>query len=242
MIIRAILSGLMMVTLSVATTQLPILMYHHIRTPEPTDSALFRDLSCPFDLFSSHLDYLQQAGFNTVTFKEIENALAQRKPLGAHVVLLSFDDGGQDQWQAFQELARRGMKGVFFVTSGYVGSPRHLSPDQLRAMVEAGMEVGSHPVHHLDLTTLAPQAMQAELLRSKQELESIIGQTIIRVAYTAGRNNESVRKMSESVGYRYGRTTLPGIAVIASRNMSLPMIRIHNVTNVRELTKSLPRE
>jgi len=49
-------------------------------------------------------------------------------------------------------LRKYGDTASFYVSAGFIGDGAHANWAQLRAMRAAGMEIGCHGTHHLDLT------------------------------------------------------------------------------------------
>jgi hypothetical protein len=61
------------------------------------------------------------------TGNSVETQLASGEPLQKFSVALTFDDGTADHLQVGEELAKRGMRGIFFVSPGMVGTPGRFS-------------------------------------------------------------------------------------------------------------------
>ena len=69
-------------------------------------------------------------------------------------VAITFDDGNEsDALIALPELAKRNLKAIFFVVAGRIGLPHYLDRVALRDLMSAGMEIGSHGMHHCDWPT-----------------------------------------------------------------------------------------
>ena len=78
--------------------RVPILMYHYISDP-PADADIYRkDLSLPPSRFESHLKYLKDNGYQTITLDELLDFLTTGKPLPEKPVILTFDDGYADNY------------------------------------------------------------------------------------------------------------------------------------------------
>ncbi|ORC37911.1 hypothetical protein B4O97_02625 [Marispirochaeta aestuarii] len=92
---------------------------------------------------------------------------------------LTFDDGTLDQYAvAAPELDKRGIRGTFFVVTGFVDRGawqdgpflrRLFSWEQARDLAWRGHEVASHTVHHIDLAANPAEAAE-ELSRSRERL------------------------------------------------------------------------
>ena len=81
------------------------------------------------------------------------------------LVTISFDDGWGSQVAAAQEMNARGMKGMFYLLSGYTlpaaqfPAP-YMSAEDAQALYAAGNEIGSHTVDHCSLTAAANPGCQ----------------------------------------------------------------------------------
>ena len=217
-------AGLLSITF---TADIPVLMYHHIRTPSPTDNALLRDLSFSPANFSKHLDYLAESGYTPITLKDLPHTIPGNN-IKSKTVILTFDDGYADNWQAFLELRKRKLKGVFFIITSQINKPGHLNASQIREMSQSGMEIGSHTVHHYNLSTLKVSLLESEVVQSKVVLENITSKSVISLCYPSGKYSPAVMAALKTSGYRYGRTTLPGVNLAISANYEIKVIRIHN--------------
>jgi peptidoglycan/xylan/chitin deacetylase (PgdA/CDA1 family) len=62
-----------------------------------------------------------------------------------------------------------------------------MSSAQVRALRAAGMQVGAHTVSHPILATLTPQAAGDEIVRSRDALQTILGERVSLFAYPNGK-------------------------------------------------------
>lgn len=103
-------------------------------------------------------------------------------------------------------LADHGLPATFYINSGLVGGPRHLSWRQVDALVEAGHEVGGHTVSHPDLTTVSAEEVRREVGRDRDELlaRGYLAATFA-YPYGAGHADAVVRAAVEAAGYAAAR-------------------------------------
>src|SRR5436305_2810450 len=114
--------------------------------------------------FEHQLDFLVSAGLRTVSLDD----LVQHRDVSRGIVL-TFDDGTEDALtRVLPALQKRGMRGTFFIITGFVGRPGFLTWDGVRALAAAGMEIGSHTVDHERLGDLSPDRVRTELVESKR--------------------------------------------------------------------------
>src|SRR5215831_369682 len=72
----------------------------------------------------------------------------------ATVVTIQFDDGNADAFQWISGLNNYGFPATYYVNSGTIGTAGHLSWDQLTSLSQAGNDIGSHTIDHVDLKKL----------------------------------------------------------------------------------------
>jgi peptidoglycan/xylan/chitin deacetylase (PgdA/CDA1 family) len=82
-----------------------------------------------------------------------------------------------------------------------------LNADEIREMAGAGIDFGSHTVHHAILTQLSSSVLRAELAESKAALESILGRPVDTLAYPNGDCSDQVLRYAAATGYSIGCTT-----------------------------------
>jgi peptidoglycan/xylan/chitin deacetylase (PgdA/CDA1 family) len=76
--------------------------------------------------------------------------------------------------------------------------------ERLRALVDEGVEIGSHTRTHPHLVRLSDAELQRELAQSKQELEDELGRPCPYVAYPYGDVDERVAAAARAAGYDAG--------------------------------------
>lgn len=88
-------------------------------------------------------------------------------------VALSFDDGPSPTVTpgVLAVLREHGVRATFFV----LGEPAERYPDTLRAIVEAGHELGNHGWSHTSFRSLFPSQIEGELDRTADRIEAVGG-------------------------------------------------------------------
>ena len=71
------------------------------------------------------------------------------------IVSMTFDDANADQLPAEQKLKSKGMKGTFFLVSGFIGFPGYMTLANVQSMVADGQEIAGHTISHPDLAALS---------------------------------------------------------------------------------------
>jgi peptidoglycan/xylan/chitin deacetylase (PgdA/CDA1 family) len=232
-VLMILLSGLgTQAAVDVKPVKIPILMYHHIRDTHPKDIPMLRNLSCPLETFQMHLQFLKERGYHTVTFREVKAYLEGEGKLPSKPVILTFDDGYDNNYWASLQLQDYGMRGVFYVVTRTLNTPGHLSHDQIKDMHNFGMEIGSHSIHHADLRYLLSWKVKREIEESKKILEKILEAPLVSFCYPSGAYNAQVLKIIKKSDYWFARTTEPGISWISGKHYELRTVRIYPTTTV----------
>jgi peptidoglycan/xylan/chitin deacetylase (PgdA/CDA1 family) len=190
----------------------PILYYHYIRVIVPTpQNVLSFDLSISPALFAEQMALLHVEGAHPITLAMLMSALAGKRRLPAHPVILTFDDGYADFATGVQPvMARYGFVATDFVVSGFLNRPRYMTAAQVRQMDADGMVIGSHTVHHLDLATIPVASARTEIDDGKAALEKLLRHPVLDFAYPYGGFNAAVGALVQQAGFRDAVTTLFG--------------------------------
>ncbi len=124
---------------------------------------------------------------------------------GNTVVSLTFDDGNADQMAAASTLNAKGLKGTFFIISGYVGAPDYMTQANLATLYASGNEIAGHTVHHQDLTTLSADDVKREICNDRVNLTNW-GYPVTDFAYPFASSNAAVEQAVADCGYNSARS------------------------------------
>jgi peptidoglycan/xylan/chitin deacetylase (PgdA/CDA1 family) len=102
-------------------------------------------------------------------------------------VRITFDDGNASDVEiALPRLLERGLTAEFFMLAGLLGKPGRVDADGVRALVAAGMRIGSHGWAHRDWRRLTPQDVELEMVEAGRVLAELAGRPVSRVAIPFG--------------------------------------------------------
>lgn len=217
---------------------MPILMYHYISHPPANADIYRRDLSVGPERFESHLKYLQGAGYRTVTLDDLLYALTQGRALPEKAVILTFDDGYEDNYtNAFPLLQRYGMVGHFFIISDFVnqGRPGYMSWSQIEEMAAAGQRFGSHSRDHPDLKGKPLDYLVWQALGGKESIEEHLGYHPRWISYPAGSYDAQVIAVYHSAGYWGGLSTRQGATHTLDNIFELKRVRIRGTHTAEDV-------
>jgi peptidoglycan/xylan/chitin deacetylase (PgdA/CDA1 family) len=220
----------------------PILMYHRINVVTPSTPAASRGLTVHPAVFARQMTWLKRQGYRTITQRELFEALMCGRSLGPKPIVITFDDGYRDVFfKASPVLDRLGMRATAYVVSGRISGsdPSFLTWPLLHALERRGIEIGSHTMAHLDMTSLSDARMLEDLTRSRRVLERELGHPVPWLAYPFGAYNARVERLARRAGYLLAVTTRPGAVQSARRPFALPRLRVLDSTGVRGLAAML---
>jgi len=114
---------------------------------------------------------------------------------------LTFDDGGASALEVGEELARRGWRAYFFVTTGLVGTGGFVDAEAIRAVRGLGHVVGSHSVTHPDrMAALSASELDREWRGSVEALSDILGEEVRSASVPGGHYRRPVALAAARAG------------------------------------------
>ncbi len=183
-----------------ASMVIPVLLYHSVSDRPPSNGSW--GAVSPAE-FAAHVDAIDASGRDAIGITTLAAMLRAEHPLPERPVGVTFDDGYADTYQAVEFLHARGIVSTVYVTTGRIGAPDCLSPQQVVGLARLpGVEVGAHGVRHQRLDELQDGELGKELGFSKAHLEQLIGERIDSFAYPHGAYDDRVRAAVITAGYR----------------------------------------
>jgi peptidoglycan/xylan/chitin deacetylase (PgdA/CDA1 family) len=213
-----------------AVEGVPVLMYHKV-DPHTPPGPVGRSLTLEPAAFAAQLAWLRAHAIRTMTMNDLADAL-RRGEHPRNAVVLTFDDGYSDAAEVVTPLLRKfGAHASFYVSAGFIGDGRHASWAQLRAMRAAGMEIGCHGTHHLDLTHLSAAGAAREAGGCVTALSRYLAPPTT-YAYAAGRWNTSIAELMGRLGMKAALTERPGAVTSLAKPYALPRRRIDRSADI----------
>ncbi len=190
-----------------AETPIVFLMYHELELPGrplcQSEPGYVRYILSR-DTFQSQINWLQRNGWRGLSVSE---ALRDR---AGKAVAITFDDCCEtDLITAAPILKAAGFNATFYATSGFLGRPGYLSPEQLRQLHSLGFEVGCHSMTHAYLNDLALPDLRREIVDSGMKIGDITGQKVEHFSCPGGRYDERALAVAREAGYRSLATSHP---------------------------------
>lgn len=219
----------------------PVLVYHHIGIPPGSYSSADKSLFIAPEWFEKHLQYLKDNGFETIRFSDVVAYFEMGMPLPLKPVIISFDDGNGNVYRnAFPLLKKYNMKGTLFLPSGFLDHGSHMTTDQVKEMMAAGMEIGSHTLTHPYLSKSS--RAKSEIFDSKRILEEKLGTTITAFAYPFGDYNERIEGIVKDAGYKIARSFSTGDGISLDKMFHVKVVRVYANVGLDRWKKQLLKD
>jgi peptidoglycan/xylan/chitin deacetylase (PgdA/CDA1 family) len=144
--------------------------------------------------------------FTVVTVRELVARMARRDARGLAAV--TFDDGYHCTVErALPVLQAHNVPATVFVDTGRLNhGSGTLRETDVRALSDAGIEIGSHTVTHPNLLEVDDVVLGRELRDSRERLVALTGQPVGGFAHPFGRYDARVSRAVRQAGYAYACT------------------------------------
>lgn len=215
MIIGALLAGLAMLVVAYkvgvkeySKTGGLILEYHSVGYEDWDSSLVVKP-----KVFERHLQLLQEMDYKVVTVAQLTERLRKGQSVDKYVAL-SFDDGYKsNHTYALPLMQKYNAKGTFLLVNRLIGSSNmYMNEQEVKEMVAAGMEIGSHTFSHNPLADIDPKYLEWEIATSQYDLEKRFPGAVVRtMAYPCGSYNPKIMAMLKRYGYEQALTGHTGM-------------------------------
>ena len=205
----------------------PVLMYHGVGWESGPDWPQSLIIAPP--LFEAQLQYLTQEGYHVVSVEELAERFVQGQSVDKYIAF-SFDDGYKNNYtEALPLLLKYQAKASFFVVNRDIGSPIHMDELEIKELIKAGMELGSHTMNHMPLTEIEDKYLAWELSSSRYFLKKQFDRYIVRtIAYPNGRYNQHIIEEAQKYGFYRGLTGKIGVNTAQSyHDAPMAMYRVN---------------
>lgn len=176
------------------------LMYHDVFVHNTNESGFQRERDLPYKMNASMFER---------HVKSISDYCESTHQSKNHVVF-TFDDGGKSFYQVIAPILEKyGLKGIFFITTKYIGTDTFLDEEEIRDLHKRGHIIGSHAHTHKHLYTLTDEQVEDEWKCSTEILSCILGEPIKYASIPNGDTSKRVLANAYKYGIRYIYTSEP---------------------------------
>lgn len=215
--------------------RVPILMYHYISVLPSDADAIRVGLTLSPTMFREHMDYLVDAGYETVSLYDLDSALEYGTALPDHPVVLTFDDGYDDHYDTvFPILRARGLSGTFFIISQFVDerTSGYMTWEQIGEMAAADMRMEAHTRTHSDLRGRDYDFLVYEIVGSLESVAAHSRQVSQMFSYPVGRYDAQTLQVAASAPIERAVTTQIGNSHTTTNRLELTRMRVTHDTGV----------
>lgn len=181
-----------------------VLMYHDIVTDNDKSSGFQNDSAFQYKV-------------DEKVFEE------QVKALKDMDVVFTFDDGGVSFiTKVAPILEKYGFKGVFFISTKYIGTSGFLTSEQIKELAERGHIIGSHSHTHPEIfTELTLREIRNEWALSYKILEEILGPQDFAASIPNGYASEEILSMAVRYSFKTIYTSRPTTKIKKYRDANI---------------------
>ncbi len=216
-----------------------VIMYHNINNPSSVITIV------NITDFTAQMAWLNDSGFNSITFNNFTNFLDGTKSLPPQAIIISFDDGDKSVFtNATPIMDVYNFVGVAAIITNVVGDAGRLNWSDIITLQSKGWEIASHSINQTSVVDLSNSDRVLAFNNSKN---AIIGNTSVTPTtfiYPGGFSNESIDiECKTFYTYCLGSATLinntyNNIKLYRSTNLSkgkdFKRVRVDNVTTLSE--------
>ncbi len=213
----------------------PILLYHHISKDTIPDRYYVDPQT-----FDQQMAWLSAHGYQTITEARLAEVIRSGGDLPDRPVIITFDDGDADLYMgAYPILQKYGFIGVAFLITAGIDTPGEVTSDQVISLINAGWEIGSHTVHHVNLVKY-PSKRKLEIQDSMKFLETKFGIKVKSFAYPFGTMNQAAAQLVADSGYTSAAGLGQSIVQSPLDLYYLSRIEIHGTFTMDQFTSLMP--
>ncbi len=213
----------------------PILTYHHIG-----QSSQWYYVGA--DHFEYQMIFLKLLGYSPISIQEMIDCLSGKGTLPWKPIVITFDDGYQDNWsQAVPILEKYGFRATFFVVTGKVGAPGYINWQDLQTMQEKGMEIGSHTVNHYPPNLINLKEFSRELTLSRLMLENNLQPPVNIFANPHGETTPAIINLLKQARYVAACSSIAGSNFADTDSFLIRRVTIKNMAGAKGLISFLVR-
>lgn len=205
--------------------KLIFLMYHYVEINKNKADFKRDSLNTLPYIFEQQMLTLQKAGYKFIFPSEIKEFLKDES--NQKYVVVSFDDGYRTFYTyTYPIIKKHGIKSVNYIIYNFIGRENNMDAWMIEQLVKDGLvEIGSHTLNHLDLTSLNNDQLKAEIVDSKTLLEKRFNIKVSAFCYPYGYYNEKSFPFLNQAGYLTASTTKEGSLISENNLFEIKRIR-----------------
>lgn len=210
--------------------QVPVLVYHHIQPHAQAATKGQLNISVDNGTFDLQMAYLQSSGYNTITARQLIDALLTHNALPPKSILITLDDGYKDAYEyAFPIFKKYNITANLMISTGLLEGADYMSWDNINEMARSGrVYFTNHTWSHYALGRGSEEKIRYEIETADKQIEANTGQPVDIFTYPYGSFTDQSIAILKQLGYTGAFSTIPGSYQCDSIIMVLRRTRIGN--------------
>lgn len=210
--------------------EVPVLMYHHIQPLQVASLLGHAPLTVDSTIFENQMIYLNDHGYTALSADDLVNALKHKQQLPEKPVMITIDDGYDDNYTyAYMTAKKQHMIMNFMIPTQLIGKPGYMNWDHLREMhVNEYARIYNHTATHAPLGYILKNQIHQELATSKDDFKRELNYMTDIFTYPYGSYTPIAIDVLKEDDFNAAFTTEDGQTHCLSNIMQLPRKRIGN--------------
>lgn len=187
------------------------------------------------EVFRRQIRLLRSRGYHFLALSDLIQKIRETSPLPHPFCVITFDDGYRDVLSVREFLQAEGIHPTIFV----LAEPEAVSPDgigagkvfmdegEIRALSEAGWDIGCHGATHRALANQDFTTLQHEIIHAREMLKKGLGLPIDYFAYPYGSYEYQTTSFVRRGGYQAALSMDEGFSFSRGKVWRLPRIGIN---------------
>jgi peptidoglycan/xylan/chitin deacetylase (PgdA/CDA1 family) len=200
---------------------IPVFIYHRVGDDR------FPSTNVSVEIFEKHLKYLYNKNFNIITLSDALKYLKEGRSAPEKTLVLTFDDGYSSFLENGMPLLRKyGFPATVFINSKQVGNKAYMNWDELKDLMDEGIEIANHSHSHecfvnLDIDELK-EKFTKDLETSHRLFKEKLGFLPEIFSYPYGEYAPEMQQIIKNFGYKAAAGQHSGVISEYSNLFDLP--------------------
>lgn len=212
--------------------EVPVFLYHHTQPLQIATLLGHPQFTVDSNIFDEQIRYLKENNYNIISAEDLVAALKNFQKLPEKTVLITVDDGYDDNYTYAFSIAKK-YKVImnFMIPTGLIGNPGYMTWEHLKEMKDNPYaRIYNHTASHAALAYLSQEQVEWELNTSSEALKKNLGLSNTIFTYPYGSYNDLAIDLVKKHGFTGAFTTIEGQYQCRSQIMELQRLHVGNAT------------
>ena len=182
--------------------KIPIFVYHNIVDDE--SEIEYEYMQTQKDVFEAQIVGLKNAGYNFITYEELEKYKNNEIELNKKSCILTFDDGYEGVYKNVYPIAKKyNIPFTMFIITDNMDKPGVITWEEAKEMQDSGLvTIASHSINHPEFTSLTTEEAVENVNESYKIIEENLGEQSPKIfTYPYGLYTQEQIEALEKEGY-----------------------------------------